>query len=117
MAGGMVTLPVRGTERRPAKRPHAPEPGGSSRLARARGSRHPAGMEATLAAPEAQAGGHPFLPGRADLRQLVSLAVPVVVVHVGLMQMRVVDTIMVGHVSAGRLQRGEEPSSSRVTIG
>jgi len=39
-------------------------------------------------------------PGRADLRALVTLAIPVVTVQVGLMATAVVDTIMVGHVSA-----------------
>jgi len=48
-------------------------------------------------------GRHPFLPGRADVRQLVSLAIPVVLVQVGLMAMGVVDTIMVGHKSAADL--------------
>ncbi|MEO8138509.1 MAG: MATE family efflux transporter [Gemmatimonadota bacterium] len=38
-------------------------------------------------------------PRRADLRALLSLALPVIVVQVGLMAMGVADTIMVGHVS------------------
>ena len=42
-------------------------------------------------------------PGRTDFRGLVGLAVPVVTVQVGLMLMGVVDTIMVGHVSAADL--------------
>jgi MATE family, multidrug efflux pump len=46
---------------------------------------------------------HAFLPGRADLESLLSLALPVVVVQVGLMAMGVVDTLMVGHVSAADL--------------
>ena len=37
---------------------------------------------------------------RADFRALVALATPVVTVQVGLMAMGVVDTIIVGHVSA-----------------
>jgi MATE family multidrug resistance protein len=42
-------------------------------------------------------------PGVVDLRSLLGLAIPVVVVQVGLMLMGVVDTIMVGHVSAADL--------------
>ena len=42
-------------------------------------------------------------PTAADLRETVRLAVPVVVVQVGLMLMGVVDTIMVGRVSAAAL--------------
>ncbi len=41
-----------------------------------------------------------FLPTSRDLRALVRLAVPVTTVQVGLMLMGVVDTIVVGHVSA-----------------
>lgn len=41
-----------------------------------------------------------FRPARADVRALVELAMPVVVVQLGLMLMGVVDTLMVGHVSA-----------------
>ncbi len=37
---------------------------------------------------------------REDLRELLRLALPVVIVQVGMMTMGVVDTIMVGHVSA-----------------
>ncbi|HET9152119.1 MAG TPA: MATE family efflux transporter [Gemmatimonadales bacterium] len=44
-----------------------------------------------------------FLPDRADLRELLALALPVVVVQVGLMLMGVVDSIMVGRVSAAAL--------------
>src|SRR5262245_6380493 len=40
---------------------------------------------------------------RADLRPLGSLAVPIVIVQVGLMFMGVVDTVFVGHVSATEL--------------
>jgi MATE family multidrug resistance protein len=47
--------------------------------------------------------GHSARPRIADLRALLGLAVPVVVVQVGLMLMGVVDTIMVGHVSAADL--------------
>ena len=39
------------------------------------------------------------LPTRAELADLFRLALPVVVVQVGLMAMGVVDSIMVGHVS------------------
>jgi len=42
--------------------------------------------------------GADFLPRRADLREMSRLAIPVVVVQVGLMMMGVVDTIMVGHL-------------------
>ncbi len=45
----------------------------------------------------------PSLPTRAELRALLTLAVPVVVVQVGMMFMGVVDTLMVGHVSAAAL--------------
>ncbi len=38
-----------------------------------------------------------------DLRKLVTLAIPMVVVQVGLMFMGVVDTVLVGHVSAADL--------------
>ena len=41
-----------------------------------------------------------LIPGRGELRPMVRLAVPVVVVQVGLMMMGVVDTVMVGHLSA-----------------
>ncbi|MCC6349567.1 MAG: MATE family efflux transporter [Candidatus Eisenbacteria bacterium] len=44
-----------------------------------------------------------FIPTRHDMRALVRLAVPIVTVQVGLMLMGVVDTIMVGHVSAREL--------------
>ena len=43
------------------------------------------------------------LPRRADLRELLDLAIPVVIVHLGLMLMGVVDTMMVGRVSAEAL--------------
>src|SRR6476660_3181925 len=42
--------------------------------------------------------GTDFLPRRVDLREMTRLAIPVVVVQVGLMMMGVVDTIMVGHL-------------------
>ena len=45
----------------------------------------------------------PFLPTRAELGALLTLAVPVVVVQVGMMLMGVVDTLMVGHVSPAAL--------------
>ena len=41
-----------------------------------------------------------LFPRRGELRPMLRLAVPVVVVQVGLMLMGVVDTIMVGHISA-----------------
>jgi MATE family multidrug resistance protein len=41
-----------------------------------------------------------YRPGRADLKQLIGLALPVAAVQVGMMAMGVVDTIMVGRVSA-----------------
>ena len=42
-------------------------------------------------------------PTRGDLRGLLRLAGPIVFVQVGLMFLGVVDTIMVGHVSATAL--------------
>lgn len=44
-----------------------------------------------------------FIPTRHDVRALVRLAVPIVTVQVGLMLMGVIDTIVVGHVSAREL--------------
>ena len=44
-----------------------------------------------------------ILPARSSLRELLQLAFPVVVVQVGLMLMGVVDSIMVGRVSAAAL--------------
>src|SRR5581483_5538037 len=44
-----------------------------------------------------------LLPAAAELEDLLRLALPVVVVQVGLMAMGVVDSIMVGHVSATAL--------------
>src|SRR5687767_15841768 len=44
-----------------------------------------------------------LLPRREDLRAMLRLAGPVVVIQVGMMLMGVVDTIMVGHVSARAL--------------
>ena len=44
-----------------------------------------------------------FAPTTQDLRALLRLAVPIVTVQVGLMLMGVVDTIVVGHVSAREL--------------
>ncbi|HEX7937584.1 MAG TPA: MATE family efflux transporter [Gemmatimonadaceae bacterium] len=43
------------------------------------------------------------MPFRGEFRQLVTIAVPVVIVQVGMMFMGVVDTLMVGHVSASAL--------------
>ncbi len=42
--------------------------------------------------------GSDFLPRRRDLGEMLALAIPAVVVQVGLMMMGVVDTIMVGHL-------------------
>ena len=42
-------------------------------------------------------------PSTDELRATIALAVPVVLVQVGLMLMGVVDTLMVGHVSATML--------------
>ena len=44
-----------------------------------------------------------LLPRRDDLRAMLDLALPVVIIQVGLMSMGVVDTIMVGHLSAQAL--------------
>lgn len=44
-----------------------------------------------------------LLPQRAELDELLRLAVPVVVVQVGMMMMGVVDSVMVGQVSAAHL--------------
>jgi MATE family, multidrug efflux pump len=44
-----------------------------------------------------------FIPTSHDLRALLRLAIPMVTVQVGLMLMGVVDTIVVGHVSATEL--------------
>ncbi|MEO5617619.1 MAG: MATE family efflux transporter, partial [Candidatus Eisenbacteria bacterium] len=44
-----------------------------------------------------------FVPTRHDLQALIGLAIPIVTVQVGLMLMGVVDTIIVGHVSAREL--------------
>src|SRR5690349_9455658 len=44
-----------------------------------------------------------FIPTRGDLRAMLRLATPIVVVQVGLMAMGTVDTIMVGHLSAHAL--------------
>jgi len=44
-----------------------------------------------------------FRPGRAHIRDLISLALPVCAVQLGAMLMGVVDTIMIGHVSAPAL--------------
>jgi MATE family multidrug resistance protein len=47
-----------------------------------------------------------FTPSARDLRALLALAVPIVVVHVGLMLMSVVGTTYLGHVSATELAAG-----------
>jgi multidrug resistance protein, MATE family len=44
-----------------------------------------------------------FLPRREDLHAMVRLALPVVVIQVGMMTMGVVDALMVGHLSAQAL--------------
>ena len=43
------------------------------------------------------------VPRQAELRPMLRLAVPVVVIQVGMMAMGVVDTVMVGHISAQSL--------------
>src|SRR6058998_1251506 len=40
-----------------------------------------------------------LLPRRGELRAMLDLALPVVIIQVGVMSMGVVDTIMVGHLS------------------
>ena len=62
-------------------------------------------MPDRLRRPARGAGAHrTSRPGeRSALRELLSLAMPIVLVQVGLMAMGVVDTIMVGHVSATAL--------------
>ncbi|HQR17483.1 MAG TPA: MATE family efflux transporter [Gemmatimonadales bacterium] len=45
----------------------------------------------------------PTLPTRAELRALLALAVPAVFIQLGMMLMGVVDTVMVGHLSAEAL--------------
>lgn len=44
-----------------------------------------------------------FVPTRVDLARLTRLAIPIVTIQVGIMLMGVVDTIVVGHVSAREL--------------
>lgn len=44
-----------------------------------------------------------FLPTRSELRDLLALALPVVTVQVGLMTMGVIDSVMVGRISAAAL--------------
>src|SRR5580765_8307248 len=44
-----------------------------------------------------------ILPRRGELRAMLRLAVPVVVVQVGMMLMGVVDTVMVGHLQGSSL--------------
>jgi len=46
---------------------------------------------------------HRYLPTREDVRALTDLAAPIVVTQIGIMAMGLVDTIMVGHVSASAL--------------
>ena len=41
-----------------------------------------------------------YRPTRVDVRELLNLAIPIVMIQVGMMLLGVVDTIMVGHVSA-----------------
>jgi MATE family multidrug resistance protein len=43
------------------------------------------------------------MPARSEFRQLITIAVPVVIVQVGMMLMGTVDTLMIGHVSANAL--------------
>ncbi len=49
---------------------------------------------------------HAWRPGREDLRRLFALALPVVLVQLGMMAMTVEHTIMLGHVSAADLAAG-----------
>jgi MATE family multidrug resistance protein len=49
---------------------------------------------------------HSFRPGGEDFRALIRLALPIVVVQVGLMLMGVVDSVLLGHVSAANLAAG-----------
>ena len=51
------------------------------------------------------------VPSLSDFRALLKLALPIVVVQVGLMMMGVVDTIIVGHVSATELACGVPPEA------
>jgi len=44
-----------------------------------------------------------YRPTRVDVRELLNLAIPIVVIQVGMMLLGVVDTIMVGHVSPAAL--------------
>ena len=44
-----------------------------------------------------------LVPDRAEMRALIRLAIPIVTVQVGQMMLGVVDTIMVGHISANAL--------------
>jgi len=44
-----------------------------------------------------------LLPGRARFREMLALALPIAAVQLGLMAMGVVDTVMVGHLSAEAL--------------
>lgn len=57
----------------------------------------------STARPQPHAARPAVLPTAADLRELVRLALPVVLVQVGLMLMGVADTMMVGRVSAEAL--------------
>ncbi len=54
----------------------------------------------TFQAPPRPARAAEFKPGRADLDALLRLALPIALIQVGMMSMGVVDTIMVGRVSA-----------------
>ncbi len=47
-----------------------------------------------------------FRPAAADFRRLLALALPIVVVQVGMMAMGVVDSILLGHLSAADLAGG-----------
>jgi MATE family multidrug resistance protein len=51
----------------------------------------------------AVAESHSPLPRASDFRALIATAIPIIVVQVGLMAMGVVDSILVGHVSAADL--------------
>src|SRR5690606_38976402 len=72
----------------------APEHPGSKQIPGARRSRRDAGLFAM---------SRPHRPAAADYRGLARLAAPIVLIQIGMMSMGVVDTIMVGRVSAAAL--------------
>jgi MATE family multidrug resistance protein len=58
-----------------------------------------------------------ILPRRGELRAMLRLAVPVVVVQVGMMLMGVVDTVMVGHLAPAALAGGASVGLAAVALG